>query len=488
MKIKNIGIVVVLLFLLHPTSLFSQVVDITLGASEIALNQAFQITIKATNTQLKEYTDFPEIEGFQKIGTSSSSSMNIVNGQMSSTYTITQNYQAIETGTYTLRPFSMTINGKKISSQGKTIKVVAAKQQQQAQRNRYRDPFDDFFGNGQQQQQQFVEVNDEAFFAVTTTKNEVYVGEGFLLTVAFYVSQRNRAQLSWHDLHKQLMAIKEKVTPKNCWEENFELNLSHPETVEINGVPHQRYIIYQSVFYPFNNTEIKIPAVSLKMVKYKEAQQRSFFGQNRQEDFKTYTSKPQTIKIKNLPPHPLRDKVAVGNYRLKENASKTALETNQSTTYTFSITGEGNINAIQAPDLLENDDLTVFTPNSLQNIQREKGRVTGDKQFVYNIIPNEPGNYALNDYLQWIYFNPNKKQYDTLSPNTILNVTGESTKNSTIESTELGDFYNQINLLPNDFVDINAIARQKLILNIVLCAMIIILVGLIIYKKKTNGQ
>ena len=79
-------------FLLIGLEGFAQQVSVQLGPDQIGFNQVFTITITVENDQLKSYSGFPEIPGFAKRGTSSSSSTNIVNGRVSSKQSIIQNY------------------------------------------------------------------------------------------------------------------------------------------------------------------------------------------------------------------------------------------------------------------------------------------------------------------------------------------------------------------------------------------------------------
>src|SRR5690606_14747175 len=112
-----------------------------------------------------------------------------------------------------------------------------------------------------------------------------------------------------------------------------------------------QYKIFQATFYPLNNDPIEFPSVGLKMVKYLQAKNPSFFSSNRKEDFKTYYSAPKTVKVKPLPPHPLRESVAVGRYTFSENISSEELKTGESFNYTFTIIGEGNVSAINEPKI-----------------------------------------------------------------------------------------------------------------------------------------
>jgi len=91
----------------------AQDIIIKLGPDEIGANQIFTISIIVKNDRIKSYNDFPEIDGFIKRGTSSSSSTNIINGQITTTQSVTMNYVPQNEGTFTLPPFTMEVNEKK---------------------------------------------------------------------------------------------------------------------------------------------------------------------------------------------------------------------------------------------------------------------------------------------------------------------------------------------------------------------------------------
>ena len=214
---------------------FAQEISVQLGPNEVGMNEFFTITVTVNNAAIKNYTDFPNIDGFAKRGTSSSSKTNIVNGEISSSQSITQRYMPLEEGTYTLEPFSLEVNGTEVSSQGKTIKVTPPVERRQNNRRRY-DPFDDLFGrNRNNTESEFMDVKEDAFLALTTDKDEVYVGEGFTTTFAFYVADANRAPLQFHEAGKQLSTILKDLRPENCWEENFSIENIYGERVELNG-------------------------------------------------------------------------------------------------------------------------------------------------------------------------------------------------------------------------------------------------------------
>jgi len=459
----------------------AQNINIELGPNKVALNQYYTIKVVVQNDRIREYSEFPDIEGFVKQGTSSSSSTNIVNGQISSTQSIIQNYAPTNKGTYTLEPFKMEINGTTVGSSGTTITVTEPSQQRpQANDPWMSDPFQDFFGRPDPQD--FVDVEADAFFALSTNKEKVYVGEALLTTLAFYVAESNKADLQFYEISRQISDILKEIKPENCWEENFNIDKINGKIVTINNKRYTQFKLYQANFYPLNLEDIRFPSMGLKMIKYKVARNPGFFGRNRQEDFKTFYSKEKTIKVMPLPPHPLRNQVAVGDYRLNEDISSENLETGKSFSYTFNVIGRGNVSSIEGPSVPETDDFDFYPPNMRQNINRANNMVTGSKSFTYYGIPQEPGDFDLKNYFRWIYFDPDRETYDTLRSNVTVNVTGESKRNEVIMANDLGAFYEVIELENNQLVNLNGDNLQKIIANILIILMLVV-TAFIIFKK-----
>lgn len=478
---RKVGFLFIFILLLTGVKLYGQQVSIDLGPDEIASNQAFTITLTIHNERLENYSSFPEIPGFVKRGTSSSSSTNFINGRRSSSQSVIQNYVATAEGEYTLNSFVMKVNEQTYRVKGKKIKVGPPAQRRQRNDPFGQDPFQDFFGR-QNAPQEFVDVKADAFLALTTDKSSVYPGEGFTLTLAFYVASNNRADMRFYELSKQIPEIMKKIKPANCWEENFNIDNITGEPVEINGESYTQFKIYQAAYYPLNDETINFPKVGLELIKYKVAKNPTFFGRNKQEEIVTFHTKPKKVTIKELPPHPLKESVTVGNYRLKEKISSQSLRTGESFNYSFDITGEGNISAIGEPQLYEDENFDIYSPNIRQDISRGHGKVRGTKSFSYYGIPNEPGEYALGDYLQFIYFNVKTDSYDTLRSDIILSVTGESKKNEYILSNDMGSFYDAIDIQSNELMALDAQDRMRSMANIAIFVLIG-LVALVMFKK-----
>jgi len=432
-----------LLTCLSLQTLQAQEATIELGPNEIGANEGWTITVTVRNEGLKSYSGFPDIPGFAKRGTSSQSQTSIMNGRMSSSQSIVMTYVPQRQGVIAVPGFSMKINDKTVSVQGMRVTVGPPVEQAPDPFSRFfgDDPSSGFFGRGKTE---YVDTKEEAQLALSVSKEEVYVGEGVTVGLSFLIAESNRAPMQFYQLGQQLTDILKKLRPANCWEENFNIENIEGQRVNIGGRIFTQYKIYQGTFFPLNSDPVVFPSFGLKMIKYKVAKNPSFFGNNHQEDYKTFYSKPKTVRVKNLPPHPLSERVAVGNYKLEEKLNGSQFETGQSAGYEFAVTGEGNISGIAKPALQNNANFDFYEPNVRQLIRREHGTVTGTKTFNYFLIPKEPGTFPLKDYFQWIYFNPKSKKYDTLKSSYVLNVTGDSFKNNAIEAADAGSFYNRI--------------------------------------------
>jgi hypothetical protein len=405
---------------------YAQTAEITLGRQEMGYHETFSITLTMKGARISEYSAFPDFPDLIKKNISNSTSTEIVDNQVRINQSVIQYYLPAKDGNITVRPFSMTVNGITVNSRGTTLKV--SKQTT----SKADDPFADFWDAGRKSDSEYTEVADEAFFSVSVDKREIFLGEGFLMTISFYISLRDKAKIEFYKINDQLAEILKVVKPENCWEENYGIDQINPEYVTLNGQQFTQYKIYQSVFFPLSAENITIPPASLKMLKFKVAKNPSFFGNNLKEDFKTYTSKASRVVVKPLPEHPLKSLVNVGVFKMKESLSELQWETGKSYNYTVEISGEGNIASLKEPILAGQDVFEYLSPVASVRLNKTKTGLQGAKTFRYQLQAKEPGVYPLGDFFQWVYFNPVTKKYETLKSDLTIEVTGESRKNMEI--------------------------------------------------------
>ncbi len=470
--------------LLNTIKLFSQDIDVKISPEKLSIGNTLQITLTIKNEQIKNYGQFPQIKGFRKSGISSSSSTNFINGKRTSSQSIIQNYTATETGAFFIDPFTIEVNGKKIRANGRKIEVDDSyNEPKQSPFNNFFDPFDDPFDNFfDRNNDEYYEVEADAFLSLNTDKKNVYVGEGFNAVLSFYVSENNVADMRFYELGKQLTEIIKKIKPPNCWEENFNVENINSVPVVINNKRYNQYKIFEATYYPLNNETIQFPKLGLELIKYKISKRPSFFGRNKVEDYEKFYSKPLNVSVKNLPPHPLKENISVGNFILKEKVNSNTIDTGDNFTYEFEIVGEGNISAISEPNININE-IDFYPPNTQQTITRERSKVYGSKKFNYYAVPNEPGEYDLSKNIEWIYFDPKENKYDTLRTGLNLLVTGESQKNNFIKPKDTNPILESINKESNKLISNKNQLNINVILNIITLTLIIVF-SLFLLRKK----
>tara|TARA_B100001564_G_scaffold270456_1_gene232061 strand:+ start:2053 stop:3510 length:1458 start_codon:yes stop_codon:yes gene_type:complete len=467
-------------------SIYAQEVSISIEPERIQLGGTLQITLSIKNNQIKNYSSFPDLDGFIKGGISSSSSTNFINGKMSSSQSIIQNYISKEEGTYIIPDFDIEINNKSMRVKGKSILVEKSTgTKKNTPFNNFFDPFDDPFDNFfDRNNDEFYEVEADAFLSLTTDKKSIYVGEGFNTTLAFYVSESNVADMRFYELGRQLTEILKKIKPGNCWEENFNIENINSIPVEINNKRYNQYKIFQATYYPFNDEPINFPSLDLELIKYKVSKRPSFFGRNKIEDYERFYSKPVSVNVKELPDHPLKDNVVVGNFKLRESIDSENIETGNSFNYIFEIFGEGNISAVDEPSI-NLSEIDFYPPNSEQIIKRERGKVFGSKKYSYYGIPNEPKEYDFSETINWIFFNSQLEDYDTLKSEIIINSFGDRKEKNIIVNKESKSFIEFIQNQSNELKENKKHLLNSNFLSIIIITLVIITSTFIIYNK--NG-
>ncbi|MCC9165957.1 BatD family protein [Pontibacter harenae] len=469
------------LFVLFVVPALAQQAIIGLGKSPLPINQYFTVSISAQDQPIKDYTPFPEIEGFKKSSKFSSTKTIITGGETTIIYTITQNYAALDEGEYEIEPFSMKVNGQTVQTKRMVLKITpmvvsdfAVEDDEQAVEEAEEDITEP----------EFINKDDNAFLTLYLDKEEVYVGEGVNVALYFYLAEEDQRLLEFYNFEEQITTLLRQLKQPNVWEEAFDFTEVTPEHITVQGHPYLRFKLYEAVLYPINSNPIKFPALSLQMIKYKVAKNPSLLTEDRQEGYKTYFAREREVLVKELPPHPLRNMVPVGNYRLRESLSSRKVPVNKSFNYLFQIEGEGNLAAIVSPTPTPPAALELYPPDIRQDITKRAGRVTGAKTFTYHVLAREPGNYNLSDVVEWIYFNPTTATYDTLQAKLTASVVGQRDNNAMILSRDLGPFYKIIDNEDATLQSLHQVNDIKRYTNIILVVLLAISSFVFIRSKK----
>ncbi|WP_420151278.1 BatD family protein [Spirosoma sp.] len=397
---------------------------IELGQSDFLIERPFTISIIIPNSETRPTITFPDIPGFTKKGIVTSATQTEVNEKTIISQVITQSYQAQAPGSFRLSPFSITVDGEVVYSEGTTLVVRSS-------------PSGSASGAIVQNRTD-VPLGGAAFLSLQASKAIIYTGESVAITLSFFIADNYPYVLNFTALDKQLQGIVKKIRPTNAWEESLNINELKPTPVVISGKKFREYRIYQSVFFPLANQPLRLPAVSLQLNR-----SRPIIGPpSAQPEKIVFTSKPLTVTVKPLPAHALRGRIPVGSFRLEERLERSRVGAGQSVRYTFTIAGEGNIAALPAPSITnEETTMNIFPPEERHILSHIGNQVVGRKSFTYFVVPQQNGRISLADRFQWIYFDPHQARYDTIRPRLQLQVGGkhEPKTDKALSPTEAAD-------------------------------------------------
>jgi hypothetical protein len=364
-----------------------------------------------------------------------------VDGKKVVIQTITQEYYAAKPGNYLIPEFTMTINGVRLRSE-ETIAVFSQGAVAEASTEPTSNAaLDQDLGDNAQ----------DIFLSVQTDKKGVYIREGFALRISLYIAENAPVEMEFYRFNEQLQSILKKLRPVNCWEENVGIEEIIKRRVTIRKRRYTEYNMYQARLFPITSEDIVFPSITLNML---VTDNNGAVNVDRKV-VRAFMSRPTRISVKQLPDHPLRDQVAVGQYSLRENLSSKLVYPGESIRYMFKVEGIGNIAAIPAPVTQASSSFDIYPPEVSQVIKRSYQSVIGEKTFDYFVVPRKDGTFALGRYFQWVYFNSAKEKYDTLRSSRTLEVKGEDYRLANLSLSGSAGLYDNLENLDSSNESIN---------------------------------
>jgi hypothetical protein len=410
--------------------------DIELGKVNIAKTEALVLTAIVKNNGERPNINFPILPNFTKRGQNISNKP-IDNQTLANTeWRVSQEYFANKTGPIRVPGFFVKVGSQNVQVIGFTANIKADDLSPE-------DEFKDFIDGSAYN---LVAVKDDAFFAISTSKSTPSVGEGFVLTIAFYIAASNKAELDFVDINTQLDKIIRQIRPQNCWEQNQNISEVKPSALplKIKNKSYNQYKIFQAIYYPFNAKIINIPRQPWTMIKYKTAKDRSL-SNAKVEDYKTYISGPLSIRPRQLPTAVQSQNLPVGDYILEEKISDTTLQTGRSFHYSFKIKGAGSMHLLQLPKI-ENDSIfEYYEPTINQRQLNNTNILLQEKAFNYDIVPKFAGVFGLSNQFVLKYYNFRTNKIEELKARKVVQVLGAAMVNKSLEIAQSEiDIYNNL--------------------------------------------
>ncbi len=378
---------------------FAQEFKSSVDRTTVGQNERFQVYFVFSGSNTNNLRNFspPNFQGFKILsGPNQSTSMQIINGQMSSSVTYSYFLAAAEPGEYTINSASINLGSTVYKTDPIKIKVVQGAAQQQSVGSEVSSE----------------EIAKNLFIVAQVDKSSAYKGEQITVTYKLYT----RLEISSPQISK--LPVYE-----GFWAEEIETDNTIRFDIEMyKGERFRSAVIKRAALFPtkagnlsITPFELNIPVILQKRRNanpFDDSFFDSFFSRRETVDFLA-KSNQITINVKELPLNaPSTFNGAVGDFKMSVSVDKTELESNEPLSIKINLSGTGNIKLLEIPKLNLPSGFEEYEPKIIESISRS-GKISGSKNAEYLIIPRLTGEKEISP-IEFTFFSPSQKKYVTL--------------------------------------------------------------------------
>lgn len=398
-------IIILIALIAYSTQAFADKVSFTASAPDaVVVGDQFRLSYTVTTQKVKDFR-VPSIKGFDVLmgpSRSQQSSTQIVNGNVTSTSSITFTYilMANTAGEYTIGGASIVADGNQMVSNSVKIKVLPQDQNSNGGQ-----------GGSSAHSSSGTSVSDQdLFITATASKTNVFEQEAFVLTYKIYTResnlQLNNAKLpDFKGFHSQEI----EMTTNARWT---------PE--HYRGRNYYTTVYRQFVLFPQQSGKLYIDPAQFQMTIGKPVQSDdpfdAFFngGSNVIEIKKSIATPKIAINVSPLPAgKPADFSGGVGEFTVSSSINSKELKTNDAITIKLVISGTGNLKLISNPEIKFPEDFEVYDPKVDNQVRLTREGLTGNRVIEYLAIPRHAGTYKIPG-VSFSYFDIRSKSYKTL--------------------------------------------------------------------------
>lgn len=457
----------VFIFILWSFASFAQNIIFSAEAAsdKVGLLDQFQVDFTLKNISGVDDFERPSFTGFRILG-GPVQSIQIINGR--SSITLSYYLQALKKGTLQITPAQAVVNGRVYKSNPIQITVVdgsVAAQSQRAQRSNPNQRYapgedDDPLAEADQMMRQMMEDQDRLMREMERRRQELMkqyqqqygsspsqsLSSGDISKNLYIKAEADNT----HPYVGQQINVNYKVyfripidagyitklpSLNGFWSEDFQISQSPQPKIEyVNGVPFQTLLIKKTAVFPQKIGDLELDPAT--------AECETPYGKM------SIASSPVDIHVKPLPTtnQPAGFTGAVGNFNAVASLDKTNLTTDDVGTFTFTVSGGGNIKLIDNPVIDFPNGLGIYDPQISDTITSRSPNLIGKKTFTYNFNPQNPGDYTI-PAISFSYFDAAGNSYKTITtqPYKITVTEGKHYRDNLAKNKSLpGDIHNII--------------------------------------------
>ncbi|HBF13362.1 MAG TPA: hypothetical protein DDW49_08285 [Deltaproteobacteria bacterium] len=376
------------IFFHAPESRADVSVQAAIDPSRASLEDELTLTVTVSGSMQATEPSLPSMAAFKVIPSGTSTSFQIINGQVGSQKAYSYILIPTQEGHFNMGGVSVFLNGKEYTSNplevtiSKSPHVPSGKPAQQPDQVPTDEDAQTYLDRTQRN---MADLKPYWIEAGLTNKNP-FVNEQILYTFKFYTLVNvGQAQLSLPEF-------------KDFWSEEVV-----PEKKYYTTLSGQKYVVSEKIIalLPLRSGDLSIPETSLR-VEVPDQRADSFFN----DPFfrmgrlnmrpKNLVAPALDLKIKPWPePQPPDFSNLVGEFSLKTSLSSENISMDDSATLTLEVTGKGNIKdaKLVLPETL--DDFKIYDDKPALDVTHAEDGLQGKKVFKVALVPQREGVFQI---------------------------------------------------------------------------------------------
>lgn len=372
--------------------------------AQVVQGQRFTVTYRLTNAEAR-ITNAPQLKNCSLIygpALSTMSYTNIVNGRTSTVSTVdfTFTYMADKAGQVTVPAMTVNAGGKRITAPARTFTILPPDKSAQARRHAGENA-----RPAAQSGRQLKATANDLIVTVTLSKNSIYEQEAVIATIKVYTKFN-------------ILSFRATTLPNFDGFLSEELPVNASFSMEhFRGDNYYVAVLKRCLLYPQKSGKLSINSgrYDVTLEAYEEISNGFFVERRPFEQHITTSSNSLSVNVKALPePKPADFSGAVGkNFRVGATLEPKTLRTNEAATYTYTVSGTGNIKYLSAPDIDFGNNVEEYDPETDAEATFNGSNMTGKFTAVYTLVPQQVGELTVPGS-KFVYFDPSTAKYVTL--------------------------------------------------------------------------
>lgn len=467
----------------------------TVSPSVIGKGELAQLKLSVENAREVQRIDPPSLKNFTVVsGPNQESGMTMVNGDVNRYIALSYLIKPNTTGNLFIPPSTAKADGAEYKSNAVTLKVLAKPTGNSPFGNSPSNPFSgmDPFGEAVPRRisRDFIlkkgedavdKINKNMFVKLEVDRTSCYVGEPLVATYKLYTRLKSESNLVKNPSFNGFSVI-----------DLQQPDITSYQVEKMNGREYNVYTVRKVQLYPLLAGELELGAAevenNVQFIKEEYINQRPDIFNKTLLDITdglippealhdqklNLQNKPVMITVKPLPEtnKPTGFKGAVGTFTIEAQLEKDRFSTDESGRLTVVISGEGNLQLVNAPDITWPAGMDGFDPKVTDDLLKGTVPVGGRKVFEFPFTVSKPGTYTI-PALVYCFFDPKQRVYKTVEskPLQVTVAMGTGKPQTTAEHT----------LVKEDSLLVSFFKNR---LRVVSLVAVLVICGLIFWLKK----